>query len=59
MKIITKQEAEVKAQECIAWLAYADEVHRNRKLKEAQRNYWLGKLVHMDEYGLDKMTING
>lgn len=55
-KIITKQEAEIKVAELVSWLAYADDVNQLRKLKEIQRNYYIGKLVFMDEY---KIVING
>lgn len=58
-KTITKKEAETKVAELVAWLAYADDVNRERKLKEAQRNYWIGKLVFMDEFDMDKIVING
>lgn len=58
-KTITKQEAESKVAELVAWLAYADDVTHLRKLKEVQRNYWIGKLVFMDEHNMDKIVVNG
>ena len=58
-KTITKKEAENKVAELVRWLAYANDIHQLRKLKEVQRNYWIGKLVFMDEYNLDKIVING
>jgi len=57
-KTITKKEAEVKVAELVAWLAHADDLNSERKLKEVQRNYWIGKLVFMDEHNLDKIIIN-
>ena len=54
---ITKEEAECKVAELVYWLTHTYDVKRERKLKEAQRDYWIGKLVLMDEYKIDKIVI--